>query len=91
MRVMSQKTARCVKIKVDKRGQLIAQALMPPTRMEALQNKALTEAYHEAKGNISLTARLVGWSRTKTLNTIKFLNLYKLYKHDPWPVEREHK
>jgi transcriptional regulator of acetoin/glycerol metabolism len=77
-----------VKTKTDKRGQVIAQDLMPLTPMEEAEKTVLTREYHKAKGNISLTSRLVGWSRTKTLNMLKTWNLYELYKHDPWPVER---
>lgn len=80
--------SKTVKTKTDKHGQVIAQDLLPLTPMEEAIRSVLEKEYRKAKGNISLTSRLVGWSRTKTLNMLKTHNLYHLFKHDPWPVER---
>lgn len=77
--------------KFNRKGQPIIKEVVPLTAMEEAQKVVLLKEYHRAKGNISLTARIIGWSRTKTLKMIHRHNLYNAYKHDPWPVEKESK
>lgn len=57
--------------------------------MQEAEQKVLTAEYNKNKGNISLTARRIGWSRTKTLEMLHKWNLYKLYPHDPGPIAKE--
>lgn len=78
-----------MKTTIDKHGQYIAKDLMPLTPMEEAQKTILTRDYKLAKGNISRTARMVGWPRTKVLRKLKEWKLYDLYPHEPGPYTKE--
>lgn len=68
---------------------MIAKDLLGLTKMDQLALDLLTKEYKLARGNISLTARSVGWPRTKTLKKLKEWNLYNLYPHEPGPFTKE--
>lgn len=81
--------AMAAKLKADRHGQMIAVDLMPLTPMQEAEHKILTAEYHKNKGNISLTARRIGWSRSKTLEMLRKWKLYDLYPHEPGPFTKE--
>lgn len=68
---------------------MIAKDLLGLTKMDQVALDLLTKEYKAAKGNISLTARLVGWPRTKTVKKLKEWKLYDLYPHEPGPFKKE--
>lgn len=75
--------------RIDKRGQLIAKDLEPLTTMEEAQKTVLKKAHQDANGNISRTARIVSWSRTKVLKKLKEWKLYDMFPHDPGPFMKD--
>lgn len=68
---------------------MVAKDLLPLTPIEEACRVVLVKFYHQTKGNISQTAKKMGWPRTKVLKLLHAYKLYSEYPHDPGPIPKE--